>query len=185
MICNEDLFEVLQNIYKAMQKDVFDYIAIIAPLVLSTVAIILSLYNSFFSCRRKNIEAKLLWDEVKYRFIVAIRNSGKKTLVINQVKLVAFYNGKEMLELGSKENVWSVNLEKTFIKENEMISFVPTYGSIYDIFAYKGHYFDISNENKNFKVFLVVTDADNHKWQFDTHLTLGDLDCKIDAMSGK
>lgn len=60
VISNEEIFEVLKNISNSLQKDIWDYLAIVAPLVLSLIAIIISLYNSFIASNRKSVEAMLL-----------------------------------------------------------------------------------------------------------------------------
>lgn len=186
MFCGVQIFEILKNINESLQKDVWDYLSIIAPLLLSFIALVISLYNSFFANRKKDVDAKLLWDDLQEKFFVIIRNSGKKTLVIDSVSLKATKrkrNHKKAYVLGTRNNVWSANQDKAYISENETISFNPVYGSIYDVFAYKGHAFDISEENESLPVRIIVTDVDGDKWIFETPYTLKELDSKIEFMT--
>ncbi len=186
VICDMQTAEILGKIYETLQRDIWDYLGIIAPLLLSLIAIVISLYNSFFACRKKSIDAKLLWDEFQEDFLVIIRNTGKRTLVIDSVSLIASKkkrNKRKSYELGTRYNVWSENKEKAYIGENETLTFSPCYGSIYDIFGYKGHFFDVSDENENLPVIIMVTDVDGRRWSFATSFTLRELDDKIEFMT--
>lgn len=51
------------------------------------------------------------------------------------------------------------------------------YGSIYDVFGYRDHAFDVSD--KNLKVSIIVKDIDNRVWKNKTIFTLGEIDEKL------
>ena len=53
------------------------------------------------------------------------------------------------------------------------------YGSIYDVFGYRGHAFDVSEKNKNLNVSIIIKDIDNHIWKNKTIFTLGEIDEKL------
>ena len=63
-------------------------------------------------------------------------------------------------------------------KENEVIVIKPVYGSIYDIFGYKGHFFGV-DDNKDYIVKIKVFDIDEKHWEFTTSFTLGQVDEKL------
>ena len=119
----------------------------------------------------------MVWDDLFNSFFIIIRNTGNKTLVIKSVSLTAYNKKtKELFELGTRENSWAIKQEKAFIEVNEAITIAPMYGSIYDVFAYRGHAFDVTDENKDLNVMISVTDIDNHTWKNKTSFTLGEID---------
>jgi len=171
------LEEVLKQIATALEKDLWDYIGIFAPIILSVIAIGISMWNSFWSRNIKKLEANMVWDDLHCSFFIIIRNTGNKTIVIKSVSLTAYdKKTKELYELGTRDNAWAIKQEKAFIEANEAITISPIYGSIYDVFAYQGHAFDVTNENKDLNVVISVTDIDNHTWKNKTSFTLGKID---------
>ena len=174
------LNDLISVIEQSIKKDIWDYIGIFAPIILSVVAIVISMWNSFWSQKIKRLEANMIWEDIRCSYFIIIRNIGKKTLVINSVSLSAYdKKSKKNYKLGVRNNAWSIKQEKGYIDANEMIVITPSYGSLYDVFAYKGHYFEVDDENKNLKVTLSVTDIDGKTWRFDTPFTLGEIDEKL------
>lgn len=174
------LEDVLKQIASTLEKDLWDYIGIFAPILLSVIAIVISMWNSFWSRNIKKLEANMVWDDLLCSFFVIIRNTGNKTLVIKSVSLTAYdKKTKELYELGTRENTWAIKQEKTFIEANEAITIAPMYGSIYDLFAYQGHAFDVTHENKDLEVVISVTDIDNNIWKNKTGFTLGEVDDRL------
>lgn len=88
--------------------------------------------------------------------------------------------GDKVLKLGVRDNTWAIRQENKFIKENEMIVINPVYGSLYDVFAYRGHYFDVNEENQGFKIEIEVVDLDGKVWKFKTPYTLGQIEEKLE-----
>lgn len=175
-----ELTKQLSFIAESLQKDTWDYLGIIAPILLSIVAILISMWNSFWSRNIKNLEANMVWEEVRATFFIIIRNTGKKTLVIKSVSLMAYdKENQEEYELGTRDNAWSIRQEKGYIAENEMMVLSPIYGSIYDVFAYKGHAFSVTKNNEDLMVNIIVTDIDGKRWTFKTSFTLGEIDQKL------
>lgn len=122
----------------------------------------------------------MVWDDLICSFFLLIRNTGKRTLVIKTVTLfVVGMKNNEILELGTRDNVWGLGQEKGFIKENEVIVVKPIYGSIYDIFGYRGHFFGVDENNQESFVKIKVEDIDNKEWEFTTPFTLGEVDKKL------
>lgn len=173
----KDIIEVVVN----MDKDIVDYIGMFSPILLSIIAIFISMWNSFWAVNIKRVESTLVWDDLRASFFIIIRNTGGKTLVIESVSLVAHDNkNDEMYELGTRNNVWSIKQKEVYIKPNEAMVINPIYGSIYDVFAYKGHAFDVDKSNSNLCVELIVKDIDNKEWKFKTSFTLGEIDKKLE-----
>lgn len=101
--------EILKQLIHVLEKDCLDYIAIFAPIVLSAVAITISMWNSFWSKEIKKAEADLVWDELNQLFFIIIRNTGNKTLIIESVSLSAYdKKAKNTYELGTRNNAWTV-----------------------------------------------------------------------------
>ena len=170
----------MDELIKVLEKDVWDYVGIFAPIILSVVAIVISMWNSFWSKNVKKLEANMVWDDLYNSFFIIVRNTGNKTLVIKSITLVAYdKKTKEKYELGTRENVWAIKQEKSFVEPNEAITIAPMYGSIYDVFGYRDHAFDVSDKNKNLKVLIIVKDIDNHVWKNKTIFTLGVIDEKL------
>ena len=181
---NQIIEELNNLLQQSVQKDIWDYIGIVAPIILSVVAILISMWNSFWSQNIKKLEANMIWEDIRCSYFIIIRNTGKKTLVINSASLSAYdKKSKKNYELGVRNNAWSIKQEKGYIETNEMVVIAPIYGSIYDVFAYKGHCFDVTDEIKELKVCLTVTDIDGKAWRFDTPFTLGEIDEKLSYAS--
>ena len=176
------MLQEISDILREMnQRDIWDFVAIIAPLLLSVVAIVISLWSSIWLEKIKKVEAFMVWDDLLNTHFIIIKNSGKKSLVIKSVSLYAYdKNTKETYELGTRENAWAIQQEKAYISQGEAIKIAPIYGSIYDVFAYKGHVFDVTDKNKNLKVNLKVSDLDGKTWCFKTKFTLEDIDNSLE-----
>lgn len=172
--------ETLKLIAEKLDKDFWDYFAMFTPLVLSVVAILISLWNSFWSNNVKKVDADLIFDEAMSEFYIIIRNVGKKTIVVNSVSLKAKdLSAGEVYELGKREHLWSQKESEGYIPPNSIIKYTPCNGSIYDVFGYEGHFFDVTDENENLMVNLEVEDMDGQKWIFRTRFTLGEIDKKL------
>lgn len=170
----------MDELIKVLEKDIWDYVGIFAPIILSIVAIVISMWNSFWSKNVKKLESNMVWDDIYNSFFIIVRNTGNKTLVIKSISLESYdKKTKERYELGTRENVWAIKQEKSFVEPNEAITIAPMYGSIYDVFGYRDHAFDVSEKNKNLKVSIIVKDIDNHIWKNKTSFTLGEIDEKL------
>lgn len=172
----EDTIVLIKDI---TEKSLIDYLAVFSPIVLSVIAVIISLWDSIWSFKAKRLEADLVWDEIYCSFIIIIQNTGNRGLIIDSVSLVA-YKGKECYELGTRNNAWAFRQPKPYINKNEAISLFPIYDSVYDVFGYKGHDFEVDEVNKDFPVYLVVKDIKNKKWKIKTSFTLGEIDEKLE-----
>lgn len=173
-----NMIPVLETIAKNLEKDIFDYLGIFMPTILSLVAIIISLWTGVWCFRKKRIEAYMVWDDLHRSFFIIIKNSGKRTLIIKEVSLIAYSKFKKY-ELGKRDNVWATKQDKSFINENEAIVIKPIYYSLYDIFAYRGHYFGVNKDNEKLKVYIIIKDIDNRKWKIKTSFSLKEVDEKL------
>lgn len=172
--------DILEVAVTNVDKNIVDYIGIFSPIVLSVVAILISIWNSFWSRNIKQVESNLLWDDLFSTFFIIVRNTGRKTLVIKSVSLVAYDNKTNKLyELGTRENAWAIKQNKGYIKENEAMVIYPMYGSVYDVFAYKERAFDVNESNCDLPVELRIKDIDDRRWNFKTPFTLGEIDEKL------
>ena len=174
------MINTLETIASNLEKGFIDYLGIFTPIILSCIAIIISMWNSFWSQKIKRLEANMVWDDLICSFFLLVRNTGKQTLVIKKVGLnVEDIKNGEILELGARDNVWAWKRQKEFIKENEVIVIKPIYGSIYDVFGYKGHFFGVDDDKKDYIVKIKVFDIDDKHWEFTTSFTLGQVDEKL------
>ena len=73
------LTELVDAVIDLNNRDYWDYVVILAPIVLSFVAIIISLWNSVWSERIKKIEAFMVWDDLRAKHFILIKNSCKKS----------------------------------------------------------------------------------------------------------
>ena len=177
--------KTLKLIAESLEKDFWDYFAMFTPLILSTVAIFISLWNSIWSINIKKIEANLIWDEVANDFFVIIRNVGKKAVVVNSVSLEAkdSINGI-LFELGKRENLWTSDGEG-HIMSNQILKYSPCRGSTYDVFAYYGHGYcivsgdEILEPNDDSEVYLKIKDIDGKIWSFKTVFSMKDIYKKL------
>ena len=80
----------MDELIKVLEKDVWDYVGIFAPIILSVVAIVISMWNSFWSKNVKKLEANMVWDDLYNSFFIIVRNTGNKTLVINSYFSLVF-----------------------------------------------------------------------------------------------
>ena len=165
-----------------LAKDLWDCISTIAPILLSFVAILISLWNSFWSQNIKRIESNLVWDYLNQDFFIIIRNTGQKSLIIKSITLIAYDENNDIsYELGKRDNVWNSNEDKGYILKNEMIYIKPILGSTFDVFAYKGHGFDVTEEMENLNVIIKITDIDGKKWTKTSDFTLGEIEKILDG----
>jgi hypothetical protein len=176
--------ELILAIRKMSNRDFWDYAAIIAPIALSVVAIIISLWSGVWSDKIKKLDAFLAWDGLSERHHIIINNSCKRSLVISTVSVYAYdRKKKEVYELGVRKNVWTAAKEKAYIRPGEAFSFSPVYGSVYDVFAYKGHTFDVTEQMRGLPVYLKVSDLDGKTWRIKTNFSLGQIDDDVDSGS--
>ena len=174
------MIKTLETIANSLEKGFIDYLGIFTPIILSCIAIIISMWNSFWSQKIKRLEANMVWDDLICSFFLLVRNTGKQTLVIKKVILyVEDTKNGEVFELGARDNVRAAKQQKEFIKENEDIIIKPVYGSIYDVFGYRGHFFGVDDNNKDYIVKMKVLDIDDKQWEFTTPFTLGEVDEKL------
>ena len=54
----------MDELIKVLEKDVWDYVGIFAPIILSFVAIVISMWNSFWSKNVKKLESNMVWDDI-------------------------------------------------------------------------------------------------------------------------
>jgi hypothetical protein len=166
------------------ERDFWDYVEIIAPLILSLVAIIISLWSGIWSAQIKKLQAFLVWDEHTRCHHIIVSNSCRRPLVISTISLYASRRKlKEKYILGVRENAWATTQEDAYIRPGEAINHTPLYGSLFDVFAYKGHVFDVTEQMRDLPVYIKVTDLDNKTWRFRTNYSLGDLDDAVDFAS--
>ncbi len=171
--------ETIIFIKDVSEKSIIDYLAIFSPIILSVVAIAISFWDSIWSRKVKNVEADMVWDDLLNSFMIIVQNTGSKSLIIDSISLIAL-RGKEYYELGTRNNAWAIRQDKTFINKNEAIAVYPIYDSVYDVFGYKGHAFDVNDKNTNLPVYLVVKDIKNKTWKIKTSFSLGEIDEKLE-----
>ena len=104
-----------------MEKGFIDYLGIFTPIILSCIAIIISMWNSFWSQKIKRLEANMVWDDLICSFFLLVRNTGKQTLVIKKVVLnVEDIKNGEILELGARDNVWAWKRQKSLLRKMKL-----------------------------------------------------------------
>ena len=171
------LIELINVFEKMNNRDCLDYIAMFTPILLSLVAIFISLWDSVWSFKTKKIDAFMIWDNLRSSHFIIIRNACKRTLIIKSVSLFAYdKRNKELYELGTRDNVWANHNQSTYISQGEAIKIIPEYGSEFDVFAYKGHGFDVIPQNRDLFISMKIVDIDGKTWKVKTNFTLGQID---------
>lgn len=170
----------LKEIAGLLEKSPTDYLIAIIPIVLSIIAVIISIWNSFGAKKVKQLQATMVWDDLQQSFYILVRNIGNALLVINEIKLVGCdRKRKKELVLGLRNNIWADSQKAGSIRKNEVLIIKPSYGSTYDVFAYRGHSFNVDSTNQNFSVKMYITDIDGKQWEFKTPFVLGEIDEKL------
>lgn len=178
------MVEALEEINKSLQTSYLDIIGIFSPIVLSCIAIILTLWDSVWSKKVKGVHADLIWDDLMEDYCVLIRNTGKRDLVIKEVTL--FGEGKKKsYELGKRDNVWRASENNSVLTEGNIIVIKPRYGSLYDLFAYSGHYETPEGEDAEQKVKIMVKDIEGKKWVFTSNESFNEMDKNVELSSNK
>lgn len=167
-----------KHIYKS--KNAWERKMSILSIIISVIALFISVWNSFIAHRLKHIEANMVWDDLFSTFCILIRNIGKRTVVIKCIKLIA-YDSKTDIELGRRDNCWMIKQQKAYIEANEVMTIYPIHQSIYDIFAYwmQGK-IELEGKYKKMSIKLIVYDIDNKNWEFVTPFTWGEVHEKLE-----
>ncbi|MBQ8319183.1 MAG: hypothetical protein IJX85_12710 [Lachnospiraceae bacterium] len=135
--------------------------------------------RNIFQPKHKKCRAKLVWDDIKYTFDLVVWNSGEKSIVINYVELF-YVSMLKKVSLGVRENFYNVNNESNVIEKGAALTYEPIYGSIYDVFGYKGHAFDADSTNENKKIYIKLVDMEGKRYVSKSGFKLGELDKLID-----
>ena len=167
-----------KHIYKS--KNAWERKMSILSIIISVIALFISVWNSFIAHRLKHVEANMVWDDLFSTFCILIRNIGKRTVVIKCIKLIA-YDSKTDIELGRRDNCWMIKQQKAYIEANEVMTIYPIHQSIYDIFAYwmQGK-IELEEKYKKMSIKLIVYDIDNKNWEFVTPFTWGEIHEKLE-----
>lgn len=112
------------------------------------------------------------------RFVVLIKNDGNVSVIIKKIELYIVVGRKKML-LEEKSCVCDYNGKVIVIEPKKAYSYIPIKGSIYDILGYKGHYFDVTDNNKKKVVFIKATDIQKKTYKSRTVFTLEEVDIKF------
>lgn len=171
----EKLFALIE---KLDQKDWVDIIGIFAPLILSIVTILFAVYTTIILPKKTKFSVTLYWDDLICRFVVLIINQGKTSIIIDKVRLFIYKDGKEK-KLGERRCICSDTGKVIVIEPGQAFSFIPIRGSIYDLFGYKGHYFDVTDDIKSKNVYIEAIDIQGEKSKQKTEFTLGEIDENI------
>ena len=152
----------------------------VAAISLSIISILLTLYLTVCYPKHKKCSAKLVWDEIKCTFDLVIWNTGPASILIDSVELY-YMNGLERVSLGKRNNFFNNVLGANVLKKGLAISYEPIYGSLYDVFGYKGHAFDVDEKNEDKKVYIELVDIVGDSFTSDSSLKLGEIDKYIDS----
>lgn len=170
---------IKEYIIEELQKyDTLDYIGALAPVLLSVVTIVFTIYATLILPKKRKFSATLYWDDMMSRFVVIIINQGNAVIVIDSIRLFIKEKGEER-ELGKRKCVYDNKGKAIIIKPGEGYSFIPRRGNIRDLFGYKGHFFEATNENKDKQVFIEAIDIKGKKYREKTDFTLGEIDENI------
>lgn len=167
--------QVTAIVGELVEKDVVDYISIFAPLLLSILMAGFTIYATMILPKKRKFTASLYWDDLMCRYVVLIINQGNVSIVIDKVRLFIKTDDGE-LNLGDRRCVCDSNGKIIVIESGQACSFIPTKGSIYDVFGYKGHYFDVTDDNKLSKVYIEAIDIKGKKCTEQTDFTLEEID---------
>ena len=152
-----------------------EILEIVAPLVLSIVAIGITFITSVYLPNKKKAEGNLIWDDRVNYYTIVVKNMGGCAIVIDSVELF-IKDGLKRKSLGKREHLWRTEEGVEMVMPGGAIAYVPVYGSLYDVFAYKGHYFDVDKSNEDKQVYICVKELTGKTFKGKTGYTLGKLD---------
>lgn len=144
-------------------------------MVVAVMSFVFTFYYSIVYPKRKKCVAKFCWDGLRDSFCIVIYNTGQKCLILDSLELYYKKSGRK-ISIGKRENMFSDNNEAKSLMPGNSIVYIPTYGSIYDVLGYYGH-FDVDLiENRDEIVHICVADIEGKKFWFRTNFTLGQID---------
>lgn len=165
---------ILANIY--IDNNLLSYLDIFSSIFLSLTAIIITLYSNVWSPKKKKIEVDILLDDFNYKSFVIVKNLGNKPVIISSLKLYTQKNlFSEKINLGERKNFWNIDKSLNPLYPDHAITYEPMYGNTNDIFGFPGHFFDVGSENRDYKVYAIVTDIDGKTFKNKLHYNLGEI----------
>lgn len=147
-------------------------------MIISLFALFVTIYINILQPQKKNLKANLVWDEIENAFYIIIKNTGGASLVIDSVELFIKKNEKEIFCLGKRLNLWSVDEKAVELEKGKAVNYKPILGSIYDVFAFKGHV-DVALELYTEKVYIKVKELYGKCFISETSFCLSDIYEKI------
>ena len=137
-----------------------------------------TLYYSILYPRKKSCKAKLVWDDLLNEYYIIIWNTGRVAYVPDSIEL--YYNSEgERVSIGKRESLFNNGEGNKALMPGEAFRHVPVEGSIYDIFAYKGHYFDVDETNRKETIYIEIKGLYGETYNFKTQMTLEEIDERI------
>lgn len=171
----EELKELLQVIDNFNQNDWVDILGVFAPLLFSVVTILFTVYTTMVLPKKISFTATLFWDDLMDRFIVLIINQGNASIVIDKVRLF-IYGAEGEQNLGERRCFCDTKGKVIVIEPGKAFSFTPRKGSINDLFGYKGHYFELTEDIRFKKVYIEAKDIKGNMYKEETKFFLGEID---------
>lgn len=148
----------------------------IYSIIISILSFLISFYINIISPKKKKIDAYVVFDDFNYKPLVIVKNSGNKPLVISSLKLYAQKNRFSKQEfLGERRNFWNINKRKNPLSPQHTIIYSPKYGNHNDIFGFWGHFCEVNDENRNYNLYVVITEIEGKKFKKKLPYTLGEL----------
>ncbi len=158
----------------ALEPTVLDYFIAIIPIIISVIALMISVHSNK---KIKKLESTLVWDDLHSKYYILIKNTGNKSVILKSITLYAFdKKTKTYYNLGTRENAWSSTPEKAYIEPNTAICIEPSLRSNYDVFSYRGHIFEVTDDIRDLPIKIAVKDTDNKSWENETKIFLGEID---------
>ena len=147
--------------------------------IIALISLIFSLYYSIWYPRKKKCKCSLVWDDLLSEFYIVIYNSGQATLIIESVEL--FYIDRDGIEwsLGKRNNLFNNDKTAQILSKGQAMSHIPTKSSNYDVFGYRGHAFDVCEDNKDRDIYIRAVDIDDKEFTCKTNFKLGEIDHKL------
>jgi len=149
-----------------------------SALFIAGCSFVFTLYYSIIYPRKKACEGKLVWDELLNEYYIIIRNTGRAPLIIDSIELYFCGQGKRV-SIGKRESLFNNGEMAKVLLAGDAMKHVPVKGSLYDVFAYRGHYFDVDDSNKNEKIFMELKGLYGESYIYRTDFTLGEIEDKL------
>lgn len=150
----------------------------ISAVIIAACSFIFTLYYSIVYPRKKACEAKLVWDELLNEYYIIVWNTGRVPLIVDSIELY-YLDQNEKVSIGKRESLFNNSESAKVLLAGDALKHIPVKGSLYDVFAYRGHYFDVDEYNCNRQIFMEIKGLYGEVYTYKTDFKLFEIEEKL------